>query len=93
MAEELLTNQWYHPAPAHDKWAFGLLLLFLLFGQQPLDHQVAVDRASMEEGSQATLEYARSLCHLPDDVAYNKQVCAGANVAGCLCGCWYISSK
>ncbi len=74
MAEELLSKGFYHPTPFLDMWAYGQVLLQLLYGKIPLEHQEAMTRASLE-GPQVTLEYARSLYHLPVDQAYNTQAC------------------
>lgn len=73
MAEQLLTMFSYFPTAAHDMYAFGLLLLELLGGEQPVEYEEALV-ASQSGDPRATLKYARGLYHLPADQAYNIQV-------------------
>lgn len=62
-------GQGYHPTPAIDMYAFGLLALRVAGGDVPDEHYWA-----MEEGLPATLEYVQALYTLPPHQAYNTQV-------------------
>ena len=78
MARQLLTHLFYHPDPAHDMYAFGLLLMELLGIQRPAAHERAMLQAqslSPVEGARVTQEYAASLADPSSDPqAYSQQV-------------------
>ncbi len=62
-------GQGYHPTPAIDMYAFGLMGLRVAGGDVPDEHYWA-----MEEGLPATLEYAQALYTLPPHQAYNTHL-------------------
>ena len=65
LAEAWLTNGCYHPTPAQDVWAFGLLLLRVLGGRLSTEHSTA-----MRDGT--SIKFAASLIHAPQP--YMQQV-------------------
>ena len=74
LAEELHVSSSYTPDPGHDMYAFGLLLHGLLHGYRPSEHKEAVTAATQSGSAAPTLQYARSLLHLPPGQGYTSQV-------------------
>lgn len=80
IASELRKTGRYQPKPAHDVWAFGLLLLQLLGGKRPKVHTEAIRKvASMikanlftHQSPEYTLDYASSLCSRGSDYYLTK---------------------
>lgn len=74
MAEELERLGYYHPTPAHDMWAFGLLLLELVGGCRPQAH---VD-ACLTMNPERTRAYSSSLLHMDPGLEYYDKVSSPA---------------
>ena len=66
MADQLNREGFYNPMPAHDMWAFGLLLLDMVGGTRSQQHRAA-EAAFEQDGDEShTLAFAKSLLGEPD---------------------------
>lgn len=74
MAEDLERLGYYHPTPAHDMWAFGLVLLDLAGGSRSTAHLTACVTKDPEK----TRAFARSLLCRAPRLEYYDQVCTAA---------------